>query len=100
MSGQERKTPSELDAILADYHHTVKDSWMQAIIRRREKNVKYIQMEAAHASEVRAHIPTTYYFLPNILLAESCGGQLPAFQWKLQQKKCTRPGIGPTAVRQ
>ncbi len=56
MSGQEWKTPSELDAIIAYYHHKVKDSRMQAIIRRREENVKYIQMEAAHASKVRTHI--------------------------------------------
>jgi hypothetical protein len=57
MSGQEGKTPSELDAIIADYHHKVKDSRMQAIIRRREETDKYIQMEAAYAFEVSTHIP-------------------------------------------
>ncbi len=42
LSGPEGKTPSELDAIIADYHHKVKDSRMQAIIRRREETAKYI----------------------------------------------------------
>ena len=59
MSGPEGKTPSELDAIIADYHHKVKDSRMQAIIRRREETDKYIQMEAAYAFEVSTHIPAT-----------------------------------------
>ncbi len=59
MSGQEGKTPSELDAIIADYHHKVKDSRMQAIIRRREETDKYIQIEAAYAFEVCTHIPAT-----------------------------------------
>ena len=59
MSGQEGKTPSELDAIIADYHHKVKDSGMQAIIRRREETDKYIQMEAAYAFEVSPHIAAT-----------------------------------------
>jgi hypothetical protein len=57
MSGPEGKTPSELDAIIADYHHKVKDSRMQAIIRRREETDKCIQMEAAYAFEVSTHIP-------------------------------------------
>ena len=57
MSGQEGKTPSELDAIIAYYHNRVKDSRMQAINRRREETDKYIQMEAAYAFEVSTHIP-------------------------------------------
>jgi len=57
MSGPEGKTPSELDAIIADYHHRIKDSRMQAINRRREETDKYIQMEAAYAFEVNTHIP-------------------------------------------
>jgi len=59
MSGQEGKNPSasELDSIIANYHHKVKDSRMQAIIRRREETDKYIQMEAAYAFEVSTHIP-------------------------------------------
>ncbi len=57
MSGQEGKTPSEFDAIITYYHHKVKDSRMQAIIRRREETDKYIQMEAAYAFEVSTHIP-------------------------------------------
>ena len=52
MSGQEGKTPSELDAIIADYHHRLKDSRMQAINSRREETDKYIQMEAAYTFEV------------------------------------------------
>ncbi len=52
MSGQEGKTPSELDAIIADYHNRVKDSRVQSINRRREDTDKYIQMEAAYAFEV------------------------------------------------
>ncbi len=55
MSGPEGKTPSELDAIVADYHCKAKDSRMQAIIRRREETDKYIQMEAAYAFEVSTH---------------------------------------------
>ena len=35
MSGQEGKTPSELDAIIADYHCKFKESRMQAMHRRR-----------------------------------------------------------------
>jgi hypothetical protein len=58
MSGPEGKTPSELDAIIADYHHRIKDSRMQAINRRREETDKYIQMEAAYAFEVSTHIPS------------------------------------------
>jgi hypothetical protein len=73
LSGQEGKTASELNAIIADYHHKVKDSRMQAIIRRREENAKYIQIEAAHASVVSAHNPATYCFPPNILSAGSNG---------------------------
>ena len=57
MSGPEGKTPSELDAIIADYHHRIKESRMQAIDRRREETNKYIQMEAAYAFEVSTHIP-------------------------------------------
>ena len=34
MSGPEGKTPSELDAIIADYHRKVKESRMQAMHRR------------------------------------------------------------------
>ena len=56
MSGQEGKTSSELDAIIAYYHHKVKDSRMQPINRRREETDKYIQMEAAYAFEVSTHI--------------------------------------------
>ncbi len=61
MSGQEGKTPSELDTIIADYHHKVKDSRMQAIIRLREETDKYIQMSlaAAYAFEVSTHIIAT-----------------------------------------
>ncbi len=59
MSGPEGKTPSELDATIAYYHHKIKDSRMQAIICRREENANYIQMEAAYASEVSLHIPAT-----------------------------------------
>jgi hypothetical protein len=59
MSGPEGKTPSELDAIIADYHHKVKDSRMQAIICRREETAEYIQLEAAYAFEVSTHIPAT-----------------------------------------
>jgi hypothetical protein len=59
MSGPKGKTPSELDVIIADYHHKVKDSRMQAIIRRREETDKSIQMEAAYAFEVSTHIATT-----------------------------------------
>ncbi len=58
MSGLEGN-PSELDAMIADYHHKVKDSRMQAIIRHREETDKYIQMEAAYAFEVSTHIPAT-----------------------------------------
>jgi hypothetical protein len=50
MSGQEGQIPSELDAIIADYHHKVKDSRMQAIIRRREETDKHIQIETAYVS--------------------------------------------------
>jgi hypothetical protein len=59
MSGPEGKTPSELDAIIAYYHHKVKDRRMQAIIRRRGETDKYIQMEAAYAFEVSTHITVT-----------------------------------------
>ncbi len=59
MSGQEGKTPSELDAIIANYHHKVKDSRMQAIIHSREETDKYIQMEAAYTFEVSTHITAT-----------------------------------------
>ena len=59
MTGLEGKTPSELDALIADYHHKVKDSRMQAIIRRREETDKYIQMEAAYACKVSTDIPAT-----------------------------------------
>ncbi len=58
-SGPEGKTPSELDAIITDYHHKVKDSRMQAIIRRRKETDKYSQMEAAYAFEVSTHITAT-----------------------------------------
>ncbi len=58
-SGSEGKTPSELDAIIANYHRKVKDSRMQAIIRRREETDRYIQMEAAYAFEVSTHITAT-----------------------------------------
>ncbi len=58
-TGQEGKTPIELDAIIADYHHKVKDNRMQAIIRCQEETAKYIQMEAAYAFEVSTHIPAT-----------------------------------------
>ncbi len=59
MSGQDGKTPSELGEIIANYHHKVKDSRMQAISRRRVETYKYIQMEAAYAFEVSTHIPAT-----------------------------------------
>jgi hypothetical protein len=59
MPGPEGKTASELDAIIAYYHHKVKDNRMQAIIRRREKTDQYIQMEAAYADEVSTHITAT-----------------------------------------
>jgi hypothetical protein len=61
MSGQEGKTPSELDAIIANYHwhHKVKDSRMQAIICRQEETDEYIQMEAAYAFEVSMNITAT-----------------------------------------
>jgi hypothetical protein len=59
MSGLEGKTPSDLDAIITDHHHKVKDSRMQDIIRRREEKDKYIQIEAAYAFEVSTHIPAT-----------------------------------------
>ena len=59
MSGQEGKTPSELDAIITDSQHKVKDSRMRAIIRRQEETDKYIQMEAAYAFEVSTHITAT-----------------------------------------
>jgi hypothetical protein len=38
MSGPEGKTLSELDAIIGDYHHKVKDSRMQGILHLRKDN--------------------------------------------------------------
>jgi len=74
MSGQEGKSPSELDAIIAYYLQKVKDSRMQAIIRSREETDKYIQMEAAYAFEVSTHITAMFRFPPDILSAGSAGG--------------------------
>jgi hypothetical protein len=54
---------------------------MQSILRREEENVDYIQLEAAHASVVSAHMPVTNCFPMNILSAGSYGGRatrLPA----------------------
>ncbi len=66
MSGQEGKTPSELDAVIADYHSKVQDSRIQAMVRCRKEDADY--MKAAQASVVSAHIEHTrcHGFPPNI----------------------------------
>ncbi len=74
---------------------------MQAIIRSREDNEHYIQLEAAHASVVSAHIPVTYCFPPNILSAGSYGGvSNPPSGGSYNRRSAVGSGIGPTTVRQ
>jgi hypothetical protein len=104
-SGQEGKTPSELDAIIAYYQHKVKDSRMQAIIRRREETDTYIQMEAAYAFEVSTHITAMFItamfrFPSDILSSGSEGGARLEHQlsYLSYNRRSTRgSGIGRSA---